>query len=133
MSQYFDLINIILIQSIFSKTNLSNVFQPVLLPPDTRTEQEQANDLLKQYMEQTNIESKYKNEFDDMIKDMESRMNKLKGINSSSSKEHDLVKSTEDAESENEEESVRKIVEKVFKFFFTGTDVHHLRDLFWLK
>lgn len=69
-------------------------------------------------MEQTNIESKYKNEFDDMIKDMESRMNKLKGINSSSSKERDLVKSTEDAESENEEESVRKIVEKVFKFFF---------------
>ncbi|KAJ0173582.1 hypothetical protein K1T71_010731 [Dendrolimus kikuchii] len=84
--------------------------RPVLPAPDLRTEQEQADDLLKQYMEQTNIDKKYKNEFDQLVNDMESRMEKLKGVNPSNVQN---TKIQENDESEDEEERIKKILEKV--------------------
>ncbi|XP_075982706.1 abscission/NoCut checkpoint regulator isoform X2 [Anticarsia gemmatalis] len=93
---------------------ISMTSKPVLLPPDTRTEQEQANDLLKQYMEQTTIDTQYKDEFDNLISDMESRMQKLRGTDSTNSKDQSQGTNTkESAESEDEEEAVKKIVEKI--------------------
>lgn len=78
------------------------------MAPDTRSEQEQIDDLLKQYMEETKIDSQYKDEFDALVNDMESRVQKLKGNTSSNTKpEKELP------ESEDEEEIVKKIVEKV--------------------
>ncbi|KAJ8723867.1 hypothetical protein PYW07_007847 [Mythimna separata] len=86
--------------------------KPVLPPPDTRTEQEQANDLIKQYMEQTNIDTKYTDEFDGLISDIEARMQKLKGNNPASQEPAQILKKDE-SESEDEETTVRKIVEKI--------------------
>lgn len=86
--------------------------KPFVLQPDNRTEQEQANDLLKQYMEQASIDTKYKNEFDGLITDMETRMNNLRGTKASGSEGPNSGMSPE-VESENEEETVKKIVEKM--------------------
>lgn len=96
--------------------------KPVLPPPDTRTEQEQANDLIKQYMEQTGIDTKYTDELDGLISDMEARMHKLKGSNPGSQgpnpgSQGSTVQSPtaiqENDESDDEEETVKKIVEKI--------------------
>lgn len=87
------------------------MFQPVLPPPDTRTEQEQANDLIKQYMEQTKIDTKYTDEFDGRISDIEARMNKLKGSNPGSQGTPTIIKNDD---SDDEEAIVNKIVEKVY-------------------
>ncbi|KAJ8714077.1 hypothetical protein PYW08_007697 [Mythimna loreyi] len=86
--------------------------KPVLPPPDTRTEQEQANDLIKQYMEQTNIDTKYTEEFDGLIGDIEARMQKLKGDNPASQDPAPIQKNDE-SESEDEETAVKRIVEKI--------------------
>lgn len=81
-----------------------------------RTEQEQADDLLKQYMEQTKIETKYKDEFDDLVRNMETRMQKLKGANPSNVQN---IKNPENSESEDEDEekTIKKILEKVLCSF----------------
>ncbi|XP_026745363.1 abscission/NoCut checkpoint regulator [Trichoplusia ni] len=86
--------------------------KPVLPPPDTRTEQEQANDLLKQYLEQTKIETKYNDEFNEVISDIESRMQKLKGSTGPSA-QNSKEDPGQNVESEDEEETVKKIVEKI--------------------
>ncbi|KAI5631156.1 FYVE zinc finger domain-containing protein [Phthorimaea operculella] len=84
--------------------------QPVVIKPDLRSEQEQADDLMKQYLEQVSVDTKYKDEFDGLINNMESRLGKLKGIDAAggsgtSSKPVEM-------ESEDEEETVKKIIEK---------------------
>ncbi|XP_030029628.2 abscission/NoCut checkpoint regulator isoform X1 [Manduca sexta] len=80
----------------------------VLPAPDLRTEEEQANDLLKQYMEQTKIDSKYKEEFDDIMNDIEFRMHKLKGV----SKPQPSTQNQQDIESEDEEKIVQNIIKR---------------------
>lgn len=86
------------------------MFQPVLPTPDLRTEQEQADDLMKQFMEQTKIDGKYKDEFDSLVNDIESRLGKLKEAGPSGSKSSEPAALVE---SEDEEETINKIVKKV--------------------
>nr|XP_021186358.2 abscission/NoCut checkpoint regulator isoform X1 [Helicoverpa armigera] len=82
--------------------------KPVLPPPDTRTEQEQADDLLKQYMEQTNIDTKYQDEFDSLVHDIETRITKLKGTTPTKP-----VDNPQTEDSDDEETTVKKILEKI--------------------
>lgn len=83
--------------------------QVVLQPPDTRTEQEQADDLLKQYLAQTTIDTQYKERFDQKVQDMESRLTKLKDDEKMSAVPlADPVKDSVD-----EEETVQQIIGKV--------------------
>lgn len=92
------------------------VNQPSLPVQDLRTEQEQADDLMKQYLEQTQIDSKYKDELDSLISDMEARMQKLKGAPPEKGAGVSITKEPgvpSQIETEDEEESVRKIVEKI--------------------
>ncbi|CAG9565532.1 unnamed protein product [Danaus chrysippus] len=85
--------------------------KPVLPVQDTRTEQEQADDLLKQYMEETKIYENYKDEFDHLVSDIESRLQNLKGSVCTISMPDQSSKSIDD--SEDEEDTVKKILEKV--------------------
>lgn len=66
-------------------------------------------------MEQTNIDTKYTDEFDGLISDIEARMHKLKGSDpgSQSSTAQSPTAITINEESEDEETTVKKIVEKV--------------------
>ncbi|CAG4954073.1 unnamed protein product [Parnassius apollo] len=98
--------NITVTKEFTSEEILNIEFQPVLSPPDLRTEQEQADDLLKQYMEQTKIDSKYKDGFEDTINNIETRLHKLRGTSTASI-------SVEKLDSEDEETIVKKIIEKV--------------------
>ncbi|XP_059053235.1 abscission/NoCut checkpoint regulator-like [Achroia grisella] len=89
-----------------------NVYQSKisLPPPDQRTEQEQTDDLLKQYIEQTKIDSTYKDEFDTLVNEMEVRLQRVKSgncIKPSGSQEQQASKT------EDEEDAVKKIVEKM--------------------
>ncbi|CAK1583723.1 unnamed protein product [Parnassius mnemosyne] len=81
--------------------------EPVLSPPDLRTEQEQADDLLKQYMEQVKIDSKYKDGFEDTINNIETRLHKLRGTSTTS------ISVEKSSDSEDEETIIKKIIEKV--------------------
>ncbi|KAM3960545.1 abscission/NoCut checkpoint regulator [Aphomia sociella] len=84
--------------------------KPSIPAPDLRTEQEQADDLLKQYMEQTKLDNNYKDEFDTLVSDMDGRLQKLKGANTikpSSTLEQQA------SDNEDEEDTVKKIIEKV--------------------
>lgn len=84
----------------------------VLPSLDLRSEQEQADDLLKQYMAEKNIDTQYKNEFDELVNNMESRVQRLKGISPTNLPN----KSNQEAvESEDEAESIQKILAKVKK------------------
>lgn len=89
--------------------------KPVLPPPDTRTEQEQADDLIKQYMEQTGIDTKYQNEFDGIINSIESRVQKLKGSEPAPARVAQSKPEEKSDESEDEETTVKKIIEKIKK------------------
>ncbi|CAD0203957.1 unnamed protein product [Chrysodeixis includens] len=82
--------------------------KPYLPPPDTRTEEEQTNDLMKQYLEQTSIDTRYNDEFNGVISDIEGRMQRLKGGTSTPPNSKD-----QNVESEDEEGAVNKIVEKI--------------------
>ncbi|XP_063367656.1 abscission/NoCut checkpoint regulator [Cydia amplana] len=82
----------------------------VLVTPDTRSEQEQADDLLKQYQAKTAIDTKYINEFNGLVNDMESRLLSLKG-NGGPSQTRNV--NPEDTPSEDEEDTVKKIIEKL--------------------
>lgn len=95
----------------YLSTDIQNFFKPVLPSPDNRTEQEQADDLLKQYMDQTNMDAKYNDEFDNLVKGMETRLGKLKNAEATSKTAKTAEKP--ENESEDEESAVRKIVEKV--------------------
>lgn len=86
--------------------------KPVLPSPDLRTEQEQADDLLKQYMAQTNIDAKYKDEFDELVSDIESRLQKLKGSSTSTSGPAGTTSSMNNEKVEDEDEIIKKIIEK---------------------
>ncbi|XP_053613773.1 abscission/NoCut checkpoint regulator isoform X2 [Plodia interpunctella] len=79
--------------------------------PETRTEQEQANDLLKQYMAQAQIDGQYKDEFDALVSDMEMRVQKLKDSSLATKTKNDPAKEASD--SEDEDEIIKKIVEKI--------------------
>lgn len=89
--------------------------KPVLPPPDTRTEQEQADDLIKQYMEQTGIDTKYQNEFDGIINSIESRVQKLKGSEPAPAGVAQSKPEEKSDESEDEETTVKKFIEKIKK------------------
>lgn len=66
--------------------------------------------MLKQFSEQANIDSKYKNEFDELISNLESRVQKLKGSNPISTQKPEVM------ESEDEEDTIKKIIQKVSNF-----------------
>ncbi|XP_047536745.1 abscission/NoCut checkpoint regulator isoform X1 [Vanessa atalanta] len=84
--------------------------KPLLPGPDLRTEQEQADDLMKQYMAQSNIDTKYKEEFDVLVNDIETRLQTLKGTSTSGQKK---PAATEDNEkSDDEEEIIKKIIHR---------------------
>ncbi|XP_032521015.2 abscission/NoCut checkpoint regulator [Danaus plexippus] len=85
--------------------------KPALPVQDTRTEQEQADDLLKRYMDETKMDKNYKDEFDHLVSDIESRLQNLKGPASKENVPQQSSKSIDD--SEDEEETVKKILEKV--------------------
>lgn len=79
-----------------------------LLKPDLRTEQEQADDLFKQYLDQAKIDSFYSNEFDGLVNDIEKRLENLKGTS-----EQKKVTTTADSNiTNNEDEMLRKIIEE---------------------
>ncbi|XP_037963519.2 abscission/NoCut checkpoint regulator [Plutella xylostella] len=81
----------------------------VLLPTaDRRTEQEQADDLLKQYLEQTTMDTQYKDEFDKSVDSIQSRLMKLKGSEGNPTAGVEAP----NAESEDEEETIKKIINK---------------------
>ncbi|XP_061721864.1 abscission/NoCut checkpoint regulator [Cydia pomonella] len=82
----------------------------VLVAPDTRSEQEQADDLLKQYQAKTAIDTKYTDEFNGLVTDMESRLQSLKG-NGGPSQTHNV--NPEDTPSEDEEDTIKKIIERL--------------------
>ncbi|XP_013185001.2 abscission/NoCut checkpoint regulator [Amyelois transitella] len=85
--------------------------KPVLsIVPEMRTEQEQANDLLKQYMEQAQLDGQYKNEFDSLISDMEARVQRLKDGRPMAKTTNDPATAASDSE---DEEIVKKIVGKI--------------------
>ncbi|KAJ2953366.1 hypothetical protein O0L34_g956 [Tuta absoluta] len=84
--------------------------QPVVIKPDLHSEQEQADDLMKQYLEQVSVDNKYKDEFDGLISDMESRLGKLKGTDAACSS--GTNSKPVEVESEDEEETMKKIIEK---------------------
>ncbi|XP_046971176.1 abscission/NoCut checkpoint regulator [Vanessa cardui] len=84
--------------------------KPLLPGPDLRTEQEQADDLMKQYMAQSNIDTKYKEEFDDLVSDIETRLQKLKGTSTSGHKKLSLTENNE--KSDDKEEIMKKIIQK---------------------
>ncbi|CAG4957509.1 unnamed protein product [Colias eurytheme] len=85
--------------------------KPILPCPDLRTEEEQANDLMRQYMEQTGIDKKYKDEFEEKVGEIEMRLQKLKGT--AGTTQNNVP---EDKEApENEEDTIKKIIEKAKK------------------
>ncbi|GBP24286.1 hypothetical protein EVAR_9384_1 [Eumeta japonica] len=82
----------------------------IALPlPDLRTEQEQANDLMKQYLEQFKMDENYKNEFDSEIDLIEARLQKLKG---SSSTATTLNQPKVESDSSDDESTVKKVIAK---------------------
>ncbi|XP_026494238.2 abscission/NoCut checkpoint regulator isoform X1 [Vanessa tameamea] len=84
--------------------------KPLLPGPDLRTEQEQADDLMKQYMAQSHIDTKYKEEFDVLVNDIETRLQKLKGTYTSGQKKPSVTENNE--KSDDEEEIVKKIIHR---------------------
>lgn len=86
--------------------------KPILPTPDLRTEQEQADDLMKQYLEQVNIDTKYKDDFNDIIDSIESRVQKLKSSSTEISEDKSKLLSNNNTELD-EEETVNKIIEKI--------------------
>ncbi|XP_050675006.1 abscission/NoCut checkpoint regulator isoform X2 [Leptidea sinapis] len=84
--------------------------KPTLPPINTKTDEEQANDLLKQYMDQNHIESQYKDEFDQTLHNIEERLQKLKGVDAS--KINIGIKNKETDDSEDEEETAKRIIDK---------------------
>lgn len=59
--------------------SLSSASNKPILRQDFRTEQEQADDLLKQYMNEAKVDRKYEEEFDEEINSISNRLQKLKG------------------------------------------------------
>lgn len=65
-------------------------------------------------MEETKMDKNYKDEFDHLVSDIESRLQNLKGSASKENVPQQSSKSIDD--SEDEEETVKKILEKVEKY-----------------
>ncbi|KAL0819577.1 hypothetical protein ABMA28_007667 [Loxostege sticticalis] len=84
----------------------------VLMTPDLRTEQEQADDLMKQFLENAQIDHKYREGFNKQIDDIESRIQKLKG-NASVPTTSNTGTADETVDSDDEETILKKIIEKV--------------------
>ncbi|XP_047512275.1 abscission/NoCut checkpoint regulator isoform X1 [Pieris napi] len=82
--------------------------KPVLPTPDLRTEEEQANDLLIQYMAHASMDKKYEDEFKSKINDIEGRLYKLKGQQTASYS----ISRTDMVLMESEDELIRKIIDK---------------------
>lgn len=85
-----------------------------MLPtPDLRTEQEQADDLLKQYIEQSQIDTNYTGGFKDSIDNIETRLKVLRDSHSSTATSS-TQPPIESNEPEDEETEIRRIIEKVY-------------------
>ncbi|CAK1550496.1 unnamed protein product [Leptosia nina] len=83
--------------------------KPITINPDLRTEEEQTNDLLRQYMAQSNMDQNYEDEFNNKISDIESRLQKLKGSTTTGV----TVQETSPHQDEESEESIiNKIIEQ---------------------
>lgn len=67
-------------------------------------------------MAQTNIDAKYKDEFDELVSDIESRLQKLKGSSTSGPAEPTSSMSNEKVE--DEDEIIKKIIEKVLSITY---------------
>lgn len=67
---------------------------------------------MKQYLEQVNIDTKYKDDFNDIIDSIESRVQKLKSSSTEISEDKSKLLSNNNTELD-EEETVNKIIEKV--------------------
>lgn len=88
----------------------------ILLNLDTRTDEEKTRDLVKQFLEERSLD-----EQSDPIKDIERRLAALKGSSSTG----DGVKVDENQESDSdEEEKVKKIVNKVSHFSHSSNFLH---------
>lgn len=85
----------------------------MLFTADPRSEQDQIEDLLKQYHDQAAMDTKYTDEFNNLTTEMEKRLHHLKGDPGPSQCTNPKPEPEEDI-SEDEEDSVRKIIEKVF-------------------
>ncbi|CAH0728490.1 unnamed protein product, partial [Brenthis ino] len=91
---------------------ISAVQSKAILPtPDLRSEQEQADDLMKQYMEKANIDTKYKDEFEGLVSDIENRLQKLKSTSAGEQEKVTTASDTDD-QSDNEENLLQKIIEE---------------------
>ncbi|XP_073950336.1 abscission/NoCut checkpoint regulator [Choristoneura fumiferana] len=86
--------------------------KPMLVTADPRSEQDQIEDLLKQYHDQAAMDTKYTDEFNDLTSQMEKRLNHLKDDPGPSQCTNTKPEPEED-NSEDEEDSVRKIIEKL--------------------
>ncbi|KAL0869057.1 hypothetical protein ABMA27_007374 [Loxostege sticticalis] len=84
----------------------------VLMTPDLRTEQEQADDLMKQFLENAQLDHKYREGFNKQIDDIESRIQKLKG-NAPVPTTSNTGTADETVDSDDEETILKKIIEKV--------------------
>ncbi|XP_047994281.1 abscission/NoCut checkpoint regulator [Leguminivora glycinivorella] len=87
--------------------------KPVLVAPDKRSEQEQIDDLLKQYQAKSGIDNKYTDEFNGLVTNMESRLQNLKGNGGPSQTSNVTNVNVEDTPSEDEEDTVKKIIERL--------------------
>lgn len=67
---------------------------------------------MKQYLEQVNIDTKYKDDFNDIIDSIESRVQKLKSSSTEISEDKSKLLSNNNTELD-EEETVNKIIEKI--------------------
>ncbi|XP_045532475.1 abscission/NoCut checkpoint regulator [Pieris brassicae] len=82
--------------------------KPVLPTTDLRTEEEQANDLLRQYLAHASMDKKYEDEFKTKINDIEGRLNKLKDEPTTSNS----ISRTDMDVMESKDELIRKIIDK---------------------
>lgn len=80
---------------------------------DKRTEQERANDLMVQYMHEASIDNAIQDSADDAIKDIERRLNVLKGGASSSSATIASASNDDSNEHVDDDTLARKMVTKV--------------------
>ncbi|XP_022116518.2 abscission/NoCut checkpoint regulator isoform X2 [Pieris rapae] len=88
---------------------LESIQSKAVLPtPDLRTEEEQANDLLRQYLAHASIDKKYEDEFKSKINDIEGRLYKLKGQQTALNS----IPKTDTVLMESDDEVIRKIIDK---------------------
>lgn len=84
-----------------------------LTATDKRTEQEKAHDLMEQYMREANIDTAVQESADDALKDIERRLNALKGDAAAISPTK-TAQNDDSNEHEDDDIAAKKIVTKVY-------------------